>query len=254
MPARCVVFSSIRKHDGRSFRELLSGEYTQMSGRAGRRGLDATGVVLIVADGEVPDVSLNSISRLRQSSSVDLSFSMKTATLHKMLLGSPTKLSSQFRLTYVSRHFLVKTTCNERKLTLSFQNMILNLLRVEALKVEDMIRRSFSENAAQRLLPDQQKKVVESEKELVRFGDLRDVPEIENLRRFYDISARLVELNQEVISGAFAHPSANKVFTTGRVVILRDGVRFPALAPHRLEPLTLTAWLCRGILEVRPSF
>lgn len=66
MPARCVVFSSIRKHDGRSFRELLSGEYTQMSGRAGRRGLDATGVVLIVADGEVPDVSYRKMYMTRR--------------------------------------------------------------------------------------------------------------------------------------------------------------------------------------------
>lgn len=39
--------------------------------------------------------------------------------------------------------------------------MILNLLRVEALKVEEMIKRSFSENASQQLLPDQQKKIVE---------------------------------------------------------------------------------------------
>lgn len=39
--------------------------------------------------------------------------------------------------------------------------MILNLLRVEALKVEEMIKRSFSENASQRLLPDQQKRVAE---------------------------------------------------------------------------------------------
>ena len=39
--------------------------------------------------------------------------------------------------------------------------MILNLLRVEALKVEEMIKRSFSENASQKLLPDQQRKVVE---------------------------------------------------------------------------------------------
>ena len=57
-----------------------------------------------------------------------------------MILGTPGKLSSQFRLTY---------------------NMILNLLRVEALKVEEMIKRSFSENASQQLLPDQQKKVFE---------------------------------------------------------------------------------------------
>ena len=39
--------------------------------------------------------------------------------------------------------------------------MILNLLRVEALRVEEMIKRSFSENASQRLLPNQQKQVVE---------------------------------------------------------------------------------------------
>ena len=39
--------------------------------------------------------------------------------------------------------------------------MILNLLRVETLKVEEMIKRSFSENASQQLLPDQQKEILE---------------------------------------------------------------------------------------------
>jgi antiviral helicase SKI2 len=57
-----------------------------------------------------------------------------------MMLGKPANLQSQFRLTY---------------------NMILNLLRVEALRVEEMIKRSFSENAAQRLLPEQQKRITE---------------------------------------------------------------------------------------------
>ena len=56
MPAKCVVFSHIRKHDGRSFRDILPGEYTQMAGRAGRRGLDATGTVIIVANDECPEV------------------------------------------------------------------------------------------------------------------------------------------------------------------------------------------------------
>lgn len=62
-----------------------------------------------------------------------------------MVLGTPAKLQSQFRLTY---------------------NMILNLLRVEALRVEEMIKRSFSENASQRLLPDQQKAVAEVSSEI----------------------------------------------------------------------------------------
>ncbi|XP_058684629.1 superkiller complex protein 2-like [Poecile atricapillus] len=57
MPARTVVFDSIRKHDGNGFRDLLPGEYTQMSGRAGRRGLDTTGTVIILCKGAVPELS-----------------------------------------------------------------------------------------------------------------------------------------------------------------------------------------------------
>lgn len=56
MPAKCVVFSGIRKHDGKSFREILPGEYTQMAGRAGRRGLDPTGTVIIVSGDSLPEV------------------------------------------------------------------------------------------------------------------------------------------------------------------------------------------------------
>jgi antiviral helicase SKI2 len=56
MPAKCVVFSSIKKHDGRNFRDILPGEYTQMAGRAGRRGLDPTGTVIIVANDSLPQV------------------------------------------------------------------------------------------------------------------------------------------------------------------------------------------------------
>lgn len=60
-PAKAVVFSGLRKHDGRQLRELLPGEYTQMSGRAGRRGLDATGVVMILSDDEAPEASFSSL-------------------------------------------------------------------------------------------------------------------------------------------------------------------------------------------------
>jgi antiviral helicase SKI2 len=56
MPAKCVVFSNIRKHDGRNFRDILPGEYTQMAGRAGRRGLDTTGTVIILVGDSVPEV------------------------------------------------------------------------------------------------------------------------------------------------------------------------------------------------------
>ena len=51
MPARTVVFDAITKHDGNSLRLLNTGEYIQMAGRAGRRGLDTTGTVIVLAKG-----------------------------------------------------------------------------------------------------------------------------------------------------------------------------------------------------------
>ena len=48
MPCRCVVFQSLRKHDGVDFRDLSPGEYTQMAGRAGRRGKDKQGDVIVL--------------------------------------------------------------------------------------------------------------------------------------------------------------------------------------------------------------
>lgn len=50
MPARTVVFSNCRKFDGKEFRWITSGEYIQMSGRAGRRGLDERGIVMMMVD------------------------------------------------------------------------------------------------------------------------------------------------------------------------------------------------------------
>lgn len=48
MPAKTVVFTNVRKFDGVSMRWVTPSEFIQMSGRAGRRGLDDRGIVILM--------------------------------------------------------------------------------------------------------------------------------------------------------------------------------------------------------------
>ena len=58
MPAKTVVFTSIEKFDGDEYRWITGGEFIQMSGRAGRRGLDDKGVTIMIANKKMePEVA-----------------------------------------------------------------------------------------------------------------------------------------------------------------------------------------------------
>ena len=77
MPARTVLFTSCRKWDGKETRWITSGEYIQMSGRAGRRGLDDKGIVILMID-----------ERMSPSAAKDI------------VKGQANSLNSAFHLTY----------------------------------------------------------------------------------------------------------------------------------------------------------
>lgn len=90
MPARSVLFDSIRKHDGKQVRNLKTSEFIQMAGRAGRRGLDTVGTVIILCK----NVDLPSVEELKF-----------------MLLGKASKLESKFRLTYQMLLNQIRSAC-----------------------------------------------------------------------------------------------------------------------------------------------
>ncbi|KAF7683510.1 putative ATP-dependent RNA helicase [Astathelohania contejeani] len=96
MPARSVVFLTLKKMDGDTSRWLHAGEYTQMSGRAGRRGLDHRGVVLIAGETPPPNVLQQIAFGTPPAlySKFKLSFGMMLALLqHKMKVEDVIKMS-----------------------------------------------------------------------------------------------------------------------------------------------------------------
>lgn len=79
MPTKTVLFSGLRKFNGNTMRFLESHEYTQMAGRAGRRGIDKKGHV----------IHCNNL------------FDYPSLQEYRLMLsGSPKRIKSRFKISY----------------------------------------------------------------------------------------------------------------------------------------------------------
>lgn len=65
MPARSVVLEKLVKWDGRTHAALTPGEYTQLTGRAGRRGIDVEGHAVVVDHPALDAVALAGLASRR---------------------------------------------------------------------------------------------------------------------------------------------------------------------------------------------
>ncbi|KAK4242215.1 rRNA-processing arch domain-containing protein [Achaetomium macrosporum] len=170
MPARTVVFTKVTKWDGVQRRPLTSSEYIQMAGRAGRRGLDDRGIVIMMVDETLePDVA------------------------RSVVVGHQDRLNSAFHLGY---------------------NMILNLLRIEAISPEFMLERCFFQfqNAAS---------VPQLERDLANLQQERDnmiIPDESTVKDYHSIRQQLDGYQKDMIA-VMQHPNYCLSFMKqGRVV------------------------------------
>ncbi|KAL4421012.1 hypothetical protein ABPG77_008849 [Micractinium sp. CCAP 211/92] len=84
MPARTCVFTALRKWDGEENRWIGSGEYIQMSGRAGRRGKDDKGLVFLMVDDALDEDTARSMMK-GQAMPLISSFKLSYYTLLNLL-------------------------------------------------------------------------------------------------------------------------------------------------------------------------
>ena len=174
MPARTVVFTNVKKFDGVTQRPITSSEYIQMAGRAGRRGLDDRGIVIMMVNDKLEPEEARAI-----------------------VVGQQDRLNSAFYLGY---------------------NMILNLLRIEAVSPEFMLERCFFQfqNAAS---------VPQLEKELVSLQQERDgmiIADETTVKDYYNIRQQLEGYKKDFIS-VIQHPNYCLEFMQpGRLVSIKS--------------------------------
>uniref|UniRef100_A0A915M846 Helicase ATP-binding domain-containing protein n=1 Tax=Meloidogyne javanica TaxID=6303 RepID=A0A915M846_MELJA len=157
-----------------------------MAGRAGRRGLDSTGTVIILAKGsEPPEIS----------------------SLTTILKGKPVKLESRFRITY---------------------SMMLNLLRIEELRIEDMLSNSYVESASLRMVVQRKERLKKVEENILALPQL-ECPNCNlppngkmdtTLLGYFNSLINYYKTTKELWSLLILKGKEAKLFTMGRVLII----------------------------------
>lgn len=140
MPAKTVLFTALKKFDGVSERILTSGEYCQMSGRAGRRGIDTSGTVVSLVTAKLTD---QEIIGLFQSTADPLNSAFRLT--YNMILNlmrveelDPTYFLSRSFYHYQAYRKAI-TTEKELRDDLQFQTEVINSLPEKILdKCEDI--------------------------------------------------------------------------------------------------------------------
>ena len=101
MPARSVIFTDVVKFDGRARRVLNAGEFRQMSGRAGRRGLDREGHVYVMlhSDRIMKQPAAETLTKVytEEPSAVESCYRVRWSSLLHLISAGPAHLYTMLR-------------------------------------------------------------------------------------------------------------------------------------------------------------
>ena len=181
MPAKTVVFTEIEKFDGNKNRYLTGGEYIQMSGRAGRRGLDDKGITMVILKRKIDPENCREIMR-----------------------GKSDPLNSSFTLSY---------------------NQILNLSRIEGVKCEFILQRSFRQYQNVRAIPLLKKKILTMYCQYEKYGTNWERDELVNVViNKIENKNDFIEYNRQLLFGdnSDLRKKIKPYFVKGRFIYIKN--------------------------------